>query len=245
MSEKSSVILEIRAGAGGDEAALFASNLFKMYSKYSALQQWEVIILDSHKTEIGGLKQITFEIKGEDVFSKLKYEAGVHRVQRIPETEKAGRVHTSTVTVAVLPKPKFTEMNIRADELRIDHFRSSGPGGQNVNKRETAVRITHIPTGIVVGSQTERNQLKNKENALSILSAKLLEKKEEEAFSKLGGERKSQIGSAMRAEKIRTYNFPQDRITDHRAKKKWHNIEDVMEGRMDKMIKDLQKILNS
>jgi len=241
---QSSVILEIRAGAGGDEAALFASNLYKMYSKYATFQEWQVKILDSNRTELGGIKQITFEIKGEDVFSKLKYEAGVHRVQRIPETEKSGRIHTSTASVAVLPKPKTTEINIRPDEIKIDYFRSSGPGGQNVNKRETAVRITHLSTGIVVSSQTERNQLLNKENALAILLAKLLEKKQEEELSKLGGERKEQIGSAMRAEKIRTYNFPQDRITDHRIKKKWHNIEDIMEGKMDKMIKTLQKNLD-
>ena len=238
---QSSVILEIRAGAGGDEAALFASNLYKMYSKYAVLQEWQVKILDSNRTDLGGIKQITFEIKGEDVFSKLKYEAGVHRVQRIPETEKSGRIHTSTASVAVLPKPKTAEINIRHDEIKIDYFRSSGPGGQNVNKRETAVRITHLPTGIVVSSQTERNQLLNKDNALTILSAKLLEKKQEEELSKLGGARKEQIGSAMRAEKIRTYNFPQDRITDHRIKKKWHNIEDIMDGKMDKMIKTIQK----
>ena len=238
---QSSVILEIRAGAGGDEAALFASNLYKMYSKYAVLQEWQVKILDSNRTDLGGIKQITFEIKGEDVFSKLKYEAGVHRVQRIPETEKSGRIHTSTASVAVLPKPKTAEINIRPDEIKTDYFRSSGPGGQNVNKRETAVRITHLPTGIVVSSQTERNQLLNKDNALTILSAKLLEKKQEEELSKLGGARKEQIGSAMRAEKIRTYNFPQDRITDHRIKKKWHNIEDIMDGKMDKMIKTIQK----
>jgi len=241
---QSSVIIEIRAGAGGDEAALFASNLYKMYSKYAVLQEWQVKILDSNRTELGGIKQITFEIKGEDVFSKLKYEAGVHRVQRIPETEKSGRIHTSTASVAVLPKPKTAETNIRPDEIKVDYFRSSGPGGQNVNKRETAVRITHLSSGIVVSSQTERNQLLNKENALAILSAKLLEKKQEEELSKLGGARKEQIGSAMRAEKIRTYNFPQDRITDHRIKKKWHNIEDIMDGKIDKMIKTLQKNLD-
>ncbi len=236
--------MEIRAGAGGEEAALFAAKLFKMYSKYALLQEWIIKTLDSHKTELGGFKQITFELKGEDVFSKMKYEAGVHRVQRIPETEKSGRIHTSTASVAVLPKPKTTEINIRPDEIKIDYYRASGPGGQYVNKRETAVRITHLPTGLVVTSQTERNQLQNKENALSILSARLLERKQEQEMSKLGGERKAQIGSAMRAEKIRTYNFPQDRITDHRIKKKWHNIEDIMEGRMDKMIKTLQKNLD-
>ena len=245
MPEQSSVIIEIRAGAGGGEAALFAADLFKMYSKYAASQDWKQKTLDSHLTELGGIKQITFEIKGEDVFSKMKYEAGVHRVQRIPETEKSGRIHTSTATVAVLPKPKSTEVNIRQDQLKIDYYRASGPGGQYVNTRDTAVRITHIPTGLAVTSQTERSQLQNKENALSILSARLLEKKQQEEVSKLGGERKAQIGWAMRAEKIRTYNFPQDRITDHRIKKKWHNLEDIMDGKLDKMIKTLQKTLGA
>ena len=245
MSEQNSVIMEIRAGAGGNEAALFAGDLFKMYSRYADSQEWKFKTLDSHPTELGGIKQITFEITGSEVFSKMKYEAGVHRVQRIPETEKSGRIHTSTATVAVLPKPKTAEVNIRTDEIKIDHYRSSGPGGQNVNKRETAVRITHIPTGLVVTSQTERNQLQNKENALSILSARLLEKKQEQEMSKLGGERKAQVGWAMRAEKIRTYNFPQDRITDHRIKKKFHNIENILDGKMDKMLKTLSKNLSN
>lgn len=255
MSEQSSIIMEIRAGAGGREAALFAADLFKMYSKYAVLQDWKQKTLDSHLTELGGIKQITFEIsakggsasggKDSDLFSKMKYEAGVHRVQRIPETEKSGRIHTSTATVAVLPKPKRIDANMREDQIKIDHYRASGPGGQNVNKRDTAVRITHIPTGLVITSQTERSQLQNKENALAILSAKLLEKKQQEEISKLGGERKAQIGWAMRAEKIRTYNFPQDRITDHRIKKKWHNIEDIMNGKLDKMLKTLQKNLEN
>jgi len=245
MAEQNSIIMEIRAGAGGEEAGLFVVDLFKMYSKYAASQNWKFNILDSHPTGIGGFKEIIFEITGENVFSKMKYEAGVHRVQRIPETEKSGRIHTSTATVAVLPKPKTTEINIRPDQLRIDYYRSSGPGGQYVNKRETAVRITHLPTGLVVTSQTERNQLQNKENALAILAARLLEKKEQEKMSKLGGERKAQIGWAMRAEKIRTYNFPQDRITDHRIKKKWHNIEDILNGEMDKMLNTLAKTLKN
>ncbi len=236
--------MEIRAGAGGEEAALFAADLFKMYSKYADSQDWKQRTLDSHLTELGGIKQITFEINGENVFSKMRYEAGVHRVQRIPTTEKSGRIHTSTASVAVLPKPKPTDIKIRPDEINVDYYRSSGPGGQYVNKRETAVRITHIPTGLAVTSQTERSQLQNKENALSILSARLLEKKQQEEVSKLGGERKAQIGWAMRAEKIRTYNFPQDRITDHRIKKKWHNLEDIMNGKLDKIIKTLQKNLN-
>jgi len=245
MSEQSSIIMEIRAGAGGEEAALFAADLFKMYSKYAVSQDWKQKTLDSHLTELGGIKQITFEIKGENTFSKMKYEAGVHRVQRIPETEKSGRIHTSTATVAVLPKPKTTDVNIRQDQIKIDHYRASGPGGQYVNTRDTAIRITHIPTGLVVTSQTERSQFQNKENALAILSARLLEKKQTEEMEKLGGERKAQIHAAMRAEKIRTYNFPQDRITDHRIKKKWHNLEDIMNGKLDKMLKTLQKTLGA
>jgi peptide chain release factor 1 len=171
----------------------------------------------------------------------MKYEGGVHRVQRIPETEKSGRIHTSTATVAVLPKPKATEIKIKPDEIKIDFYHSSGPGGQNVNKRMTAVRITHLPTGLVVASQNERNQLQNKENALSILAARLLEKKKNEARAEIGGERKAQIGWAKRAEKIRTYNFPQDRVTDHRIKKSWHDIEGIMEGKLEPIIKALQK----
>ena len=240
---ENSVIMEIRAGAGGEEAGLFAADLFKMYSKYAAFQNWKMKVLSSHPTELGGFKEVIFELRNGDVFSKMKYEAGVHRVQRIPETEKAGRIHTSTATVAVLPKPKHTEVNISPNELKIDFYRASGPGGQYVNRRETAVRITHLPTGLVVTSQTERNQLQNKENALAILGAKLLEKREQEQMAKMGGERKAQIGWAMRAEKIRTYNFPQNRLTDHRIKKKWHNLEDIMQGKLNKVIKTLRKNL--
>lgn len=240
---ENSAIIEIRAGAGGQEAALFVGDLFRMYSKYALLKNWKQKLLDSSPTEIGGFKEIIFELKDSDIFSKMKYEGGVHRVQRIPKTEKSGRIHTSTATVAVLPKPEATEIKIRPDELKIDYYRASGPGGQYVNKRETAVRITHLPSGLVVTSQTERNQLQNKENALSILSARLLEKKQREEMAKMGGERKSQIGWAMRAEKIRTYNFPQSRITDHRIKKSWHNLEEIMSGKLDKITKTLQKHL--
>lgn len=240
-SEPHSAIVEIRAGTGGKEAALFAGDLFKMYSKYAVFQNWKQVVLDSHPTELGGFKEIIFELKNGDVFSKLKYEGGVHRVQRTPKTEKSGRIHTSTATVAVLPKPKSTEIKIKPDELKIDVYKSSGPGGQNVNKRMTAIRITHLPSGLVVTSQNERNQLQNKENALSILAARLLEKKEREQQMKMGGKRKSQIGWAKRAEKIRTYNFPQDRVTDHRIKKSWHNIEEIMEGKLDKIISTLEK----
>ena len=235
----SAVIVEIRAGAGGEEAALFAVDLFKMYSKYAGLRGWQQKVLDSHLTEIGGYKEIIFELKDGDVFSKMKYEAGIHRVQRIPTTEKSGRIHTSTVSVAVLPKPKATEIKINPSDLRVDVYKSSGPGGQYVNKRMTAVRITHLPSGLVVASQTERNLLQNKENAMSILSARLFEKKEAEETAKIAGKRRLQIGRAERAEKIRTYNFPQDRVTDHRIKKSFHNIEGIMEGKLDKLIRTL------
>jgi len=240
--EKSgAAIIEIRAGTGGDEAALFCSTLFQMYSKYAKKKSWGVKILESHPSEVGGYKEIIFELKDGDVFSFMQYEGGVHRVQRIPETEKVGRIHTSTVSVAVLPKPKKEEVTIRSDELKIDYYRSPGPGGQNVNKRETAVRITHIPTGLVVTSHTERNQLQNKENAMSLLEAKILEIQKERQESNIAGSRKSQIKGAKRSEKIRTYNFPQSRITDHRIKKSWHNIEEILEGNLDEIIDALKQ----
>ncbi len=234
------VIVEIRAGTGGEEASLFAGDLFKMYSRYGASQGFQQKILDSHPSELRGFKEIIFELKDGDVFSKMKYEGGVHRVQRTPETEKSGRIHTSTASVAVLPKPKKAEIKINPQDLKIDFYGSSGPGGQYVQKRHTAVRITHLSTGIVVTSQTERNQLQNKENAMAILEAKLLERKEMAELEKLGEERRLQIKWAKRAEKIRTYNFPQDRVTDHRIKKSWHNIEDIMAGRLEPIIKALQ-----
>lgn len=242
MSEikENALIIEIRAGTGGDEATLFAKDLFRMYTKYALTKKWEITILDKHQTEVNGLKQIIFKIKGENVFSNMKYESGVHRVQRIPKTEKGNRIHTSTASVAVLPIPKNTEIKINAADIKMDVFKSSGPGGQNVNKRETAVRITHIPTGLAVSSQTQRNLEQNKQAALSILQAKLFEKEMEEKESERQEQRKKQIGSAKRAEKIRTYNFPQDRITDHRIKKSWHNIEKIMSGNLDKIIEKLQ-----
>jgi peptide chain release factor 1 len=242
------VIIEIRAGAGGEEAALFAAELHKMYSKYAFSKGWVAKDLDAHATDIGGFKEVVFEIKPvgknkkDDVFSFLKYEGGVHRVQRNPKTEKSGRIHTSTATVAVLAKPKPTEISMKPSDLKISFFKSSGPGGQYVNKTESAVRIIHVPTGIVVSSQSERNQVKNKDNAMAILSARVLERKEQEEMSKASGNRNLQIGAAMRAEKIRTYNFPQDRVTDHRIKKSWHSIEKIMEGELDKMIGDLSKL---
>jgi peptide chain release factor 1 len=238
-------IIEIRAGTGGDEAALFVGDLYRMYSRYAQIQGWKLKTLDSNSTELGGFKEIVFELKNGNIFEKMRYEGGVHRVQRIPETEKAGRVHTSTASVAVLPKPKKTEINIRSDDLKIDLYCSSGPGGQYVNKRHTAVRITHLPTGLIVASQTERDQFQNRANAMSILEAKLLEKQIETENAKMSGQRKMQIGTADRSEKIRTYNFPQDRVTDHRIKKSWHNLEKIMNGEIDEMITDLQEGLKN
>jgi peptide chain release factor 1 len=247
MSEKienpNSIIIEIRAGTGGEEAALFASDLFKMYSSYARSKDWKQKVLDSHLTSLGGVKQIVFQIKGDDAWPRLRYEGGVHRVQRTPQTEKGGRIHTSTATVAVLPKPKKEEIKIKPSDIKIDYYRASGPGGQYVNKRETAVRITHNSTGITVTSQTERNQLENKENAMSILSARLMERKMREQQEKMSGNRKDQIGSGERAEKIRTYNFPQSRITDHRINKSWHDLEKIMGGKLDKVTKKLMKLM--
>lgn len=235
------VIVEIRAGAGGEESALFAADLFRMYSKYADSKNWKKTVLDCHYSDLGGIKQIIFELKGNNIISEMRHEAGVHRVQRIPTTEKSGRIHTSTVSVAVLPKPKRGEININPNDLKIDTYKSSGHGGQNVNKRMTAIRITHLPTGLVVTSQTERNLQQNKESALSILEAKLLEQKTKEEEMKIDRERYSQIGKAQRAEKIRTYNFPQNRVTDHRIKKSWHNLDRILEGELDIITKVFEK----
>jgi peptide chain release factor 1 len=238
-------IVEIRAGAGGKEAALFAADLYRMYSKYAQNHGWKLKVLNSHSTELGGFKEIIFEIKNGDVFSKMQYEGGVHRVQRIPTTEKSGRIHTSTVSVAVLPKPKKATVKIKPDELKIDTYRASGPGGQYVNRRETAIRVTHLPTGLVATSQTERSQLQNRENAMAILEAKLQELKELQQLEKMGETRKAQIKRAQRAEKIRTYNFPQNRVTDHRIKKSFHNIESILSGNLDPIIKNLSNNLSN
>lgn len=243
-NNQEAVIVEIRAGTGGAESALFATDLFRMYSKYAASKNWKQKILESKPTEIGGFKEIIFELSGPNVLSELKNEAGVHRVQRIPKTEKKGRVHTSTATVAVLPKPKKAIIQIRPEDLRIDFYRASGPGGQYVNKRETAVRITHLPTGLMVSSQTQRNQAQNKENALTILEAKISKEKEKKDLESLGKTRKAQIKWAKRSEKIRTYNFPQNRITDHRIKKSWHNLEEIMDGDLKRIIKAFRKLEN-
>ncbi len=233
-----SIIVEIRAGTGGDEAALFAGDLFRLYQKYSAKKGWAFKLIDSSTTDSGGVKEITFQIDGEKAYFYMNIEGGVHRVQRIPDTEKSGRIHTSTATIAIIPKIKKETLQIRSDELKIDFYRASGAGGQNVNKRETAVRITHIPTGLIASSQTERNQLQNKENAMSVLMAKISEAKRKDEEDKLSSERREQIGSGMRVEKIKTYNFPQDRLTDHRIKKSWHNLDKIMDGEIDDIINE-------
>jgi len=236
------IIMEIRAGAGGDEAALFGGDLYRMYTRFAEKQGWKVKILDSNTSSLKGFKEIVFQISGQGAYEMLKQEGGVHRVQRIPETEKNGRIHTSTATVAVLPQVEQTQIEIRPSDLRIDAFRASGPGGQYVNKTESAIRITHLPTGLVVTSQNERSQGANKENAMSILRSRLYTLKTEQEMQKLGRQRNAQIGTADRSEKIRTYNFPQDRITDHRIKKSWYNIEDIIDGNLWPIIKKFQKV---
>lgn len=243
-SGKQHVIIEMRAGTGGDEAGLFVRDLYRMYSKYATNQGWNQRILDSSLSDIGGYKEIVFEFSGIGAFDAMQYEGGVHRVQRIPKTEKQGRVHTSTITVAVLEKPKKMDITINPSDLRIDTYRSSGAGGQYVNKTESAIRITHKPSGIVVTSQTERSQLQNKENAMNILAARLLQAQQESDISKLTEARRAQIGWAKRSEKTRTYNYPQNRITDHRINKSWHNLENIMEGDMEPIIKAMNQYEN-
>lgn len=236
-------IVEIRAGAGGDEAALFNAELFQMYENYAIKKGWSVHTLDVSQTTLGGYKQITFEMSGVGVLSAMKHESGVHRVQRIPDTEKAGRVHTSTVSVAVLPKAKETDVEIKPDDIHMEFYRAGGPGGQNVNKVSTAVRITHKPSGLVVSSQEERSQAQNREHAMDILRTKLLDMKIREQVGDITEERRRQIGTADRSEKIRTYNFPQDRITDHRIKKSWSNIEKILDGDLDSIITSMKEQL--
>lgn len=240
-----SIIMEIRAGAGGDEAAIFAKDLFKMYSKYAQSQGWIFEIKEKNDSSLGGLKQIVFEVKGEGAYEQLKYEAGVHRVQRVPETEKSNRLHTSTATVAVLNQTEAKEIEIKPADLRYDFYKASGKGGQNVNKRQTAIRITHLPTGLVVSSQGQRNLEQNRQTALAMLKAKLEAKEHSRTARQVIEARRGQIGQAERAEKIRTYNFPQNRITDHRIQKSFHNLERIMEGKLDKLTAALKAQFSS
>ncbi len=233
-------IVEIRAGAGGQEASLFAGELFLMYKRYAATHGWTVNVVDYNDTSLGGYKSIVFEIKGKDAFTKMRHESGVHRVQRVPETEKSGRVHTSTATVAVLPIATEQDFQIRSDEIEVGFSRAGGPGGQNVNKVETAVRVTHKPSGIVVSSRQERSQGANRDRAMEILRSKLMEIKRLESTGNISEERRKQVGTGDRSEKIRTYNFSQDRITDHRIKKSWGNIAKIMDGHLDTIFEILQ-----
>ena len=234
------VVIEIRAAAGGEEAALFAAELYAMYVKYAEKQGWKTEVLSSTPTELGGFKEIIFEVKGLGAYSHFKYESGVHRVQRVPVTESQGRIHTSTVTVAVLPEAEETDVHIREEDLKIDVFRSSGHGGQSVNTTDSAVRITHIPTGIVVTCQDERSQLKNKMKALTVLRSRLYEMELEKREREVGQERRSQVGTGERSEKIRTYNFPDDRVTDHRIKLTVSGVPRILEGELDQFIETLR-----
>lgn len=238
-NDEKNILLEIRAGTGGDEAALFVADLFKMYSRFAENQGWKIEILDSSPIGIGGFKEIIALIKGDKVHSKLKYESGVHRVQRVPETETQGRVHTSAVTVAVIPEAEEVEVDIKPNELKIDIFRSSGPGGQSVNTTDSAVRVTHLPTGIVATCQDEKSQHKNKESAMKVLRARLYDKMQQEQHDKISADRKSQVGSGDRSERIRTYNFPQSRVSDHRINLTLYKLDDILLGKLEDIIDPL------
>ncbi len=235
-NDSRNVIVEIRGGAGGEEAALFAGSLFRMYSMYADSKRWKTEVANINETEIGGIKEVSFIIEGEGAYSRLKFESGVHRVQRVPETETSGRIHTSTVTVAVLPEMDEVEFEINPADLQIDTFRSSGAGGQHVNKTESAIRITHLPTGTVVECQDERSQHKNRERAMKILASRLYEEEQRRQQAAVAAERKSQVGTGDRSERIRTYNFPQGRVTDHRIGLTLYKIDQIMDGALDELI---------
>ena len=235
-NDSRNVIIEIRGGAGGEEAALFANSLFRMYTMYGEAKRWTIEVLNINRTELGGVKEVQFSVQGEGAYSRFKYESGVHRVQRVPETESQGRIQTSTATVAVLPEAEDVEVNIDPKELKIDVFRASGAGGQHINKTESAVRITHLPTGMVVECQDERSQQKNKDRAMKVLASRLLEMKQQEADKAYANERRSQIGTGDRSERIRTYNFPESRVSDHRIGLTLYKLESILNGNLDEVI---------
>src|SRR5712692_267653 len=238
-NDDKNVFLEIRAGAGGDEAGLFASELFRMYTKYAERQRWKWEVIDSHPTGVGGLKEVVALVQGRGAWSRLKYERGVHRVQRVPATESSGRIHTSTVTVAVLPEAEDVDVKVDEKDIQVDVYRSSGPGGQGVNTTDSAVRLTHLPTGLVVTCQDERSQIKNRAKALRVLKARLLERAQEEQAAAIAADRRSQVGTGERSERIRTYNFPQGRVSDHRINLTLHRLPAVLEGDLDELIEAL------
>jgi len=238
-NDEKNILLEIRAGTGGEEAGLFAADLFRMYSKFAEKNHWKMEVLSRHQNDMGGFKEIIAQIEGKGVFSRMKYESGVHRVQRVPTTESQGRIHTSTVTVAILPEAEEVDVQIDPNEIRVDIFRSSGPGGQSVNTTDSAVRITHLPTGMVVSCQDEKSQHKNKAKALKILRARLLDKAQQEKQMEMSEKRRTQVGTGERSERIRTYNFPQGRVTDHRIGLTLYRLEAVLEGAMDEVVEAL------